>query len=82
MKVVSDCIDRIIYALSWLDSSNPRLKEFGRYCKTYGLRPQKFQTDIPVRWNSTYLMLQNCLDYDTIISGSYNMKYPKLVVQY
>ena len=31
-----------------------------------------------VRWNSTYLMLQNALDYDTPISGFYNMKMSEL----
>ncbi|KAK2659974.1 hypothetical protein Ddye_006507 [Dipteronia dyeriana] len=29
---------------------------------------------MPVRWNSTYLMLQNCLEYDTTITSFYNMK--------
>ena len=40
MKLVSDRIDRIRDALAWISSSTPRLNEFGRYCKTFGLRPE------------------------------------------
>ncbi|KAK2655835.1 hypothetical protein Ddye_008887 [Dipteronia dyeriana] len=29
---------------------------------------------MPVRWNSTYLILENYLDYDTTITCCYNMK--------
>ena len=78
IKVVSDRIDRIREALAWLCSSNPRVAEFGRYCTTFGLRPRKFLTDMPVRWNSTYLMLKNCLEYESPISGFYNMKMSEL----
>ncbi|KAK0582662.1 hypothetical protein LWI29_028277 [Acer saccharum] len=78
MKVVSDHIDRIRDALAWLCSSNPRLNEFGRYCTTFGLQPQRFLTDMPVRWNSTYLKLLNCLEYESPISGFYNMKMSEL----
>ncbi|KAK3211898.1 hypothetical protein Dsin_016604 [Dipteronia sinensis] len=74
LKEVSDRIERIGDAISWIGSSNPRFQEFGRHCTLNGLRPRRFQTDIPVRWNSTYLMLKNCLEYDTTISGFYNMK--------
>ena len=74
MKLVSDRIDRIRDALAWISSSTPRLNEFGRYCKTFGLRPRRFLTDMPVRWNSTYLMLLNALEYETPISGFYNLK--------
>ncbi|KAK3184854.1 hypothetical protein Dsin_032140 [Dipteronia sinensis] len=74
LKKVSNRIERIRDAISWIGSSNPRFQEFGRHCTLNGLRPRRFQTDMPVRWNSTYLMLKNCLEYDTTISGFYNMK--------
>ncbi|KAK3193683.1 hypothetical protein Dsin_024993 [Dipteronia sinensis] len=57
LKEVSARIDRIRYAISWIGSSNPRFREFGRHCTLNNLRPRQFQTDMPVRWNSTYLML-------------------------
>ncbi|KAK2663052.1 hypothetical protein Ddye_001626, partial [Dipteronia dyeriana] len=74
LKQVSDQIDRIRYAISWIYSSNPRFSEFKRHCKLNDLKPRRFQTDMPVRWNSTYLMLKNCLDYDTAITCFCNMK--------
>ncbi|KAK3225516.1 hypothetical protein Dsin_005378 [Dipteronia sinensis] len=74
LKEVSDRIERIRDAISWIGSSNPIFQEFGRHCTLNGLRPRRFQTDMPVRWNSTYLMLKNYLEYDTTISGFYNMK--------
>ncbi|KAK3229321.1 hypothetical protein Dsin_001202 [Dipteronia sinensis] len=58
LKEVSNRIERIRDAISWIGSSNPRFQEFGRHCTLNGLRPRRFQTDMPVRWNSTYLMLQ------------------------
>ncbi|KAK2658652.1 hypothetical protein Ddye_005185 [Dipteronia dyeriana] len=74
LKHVSDQIDRIRDAISWIYSSNPRFSEFKRHCKLNGLKPRRFQTDMSVRWNSTYLMLQNFLEYDTTITCFYNMK--------
>ncbi|KAK2662521.1 hypothetical protein Ddye_001095 [Dipteronia dyeriana] len=74
LKQVSHQIDRIRDAISWICSSNPRFSEFKRHCKLNGLKPRRFQTDMPVRWNSTYLMLENCLKYDTTITCFYNMK--------
>ncbi|KAK3204623.1 hypothetical protein Dsin_018669 [Dipteronia sinensis] len=74
LKKISNRIERIRDAISWIGSSNPRFQEFGRHCTLNGLRPRRFQTDMPVRWNSTYLMLKNCLEYDTTILGFYNMK--------
>ena len=53
MKVVGDRIDRIRDAFAWINSSNPRLSEFGIYYRANNLRPRRFQTDIPVRWNFT-----------------------------
>ncbi|KAK2659633.1 hypothetical protein Ddye_006166 [Dipteronia dyeriana] len=74
LKQVSDQIDRIRDTISWICSSNPRFSEFKRHCKLNGLKPRRFQTNMPVRLNSTYLMLQNCLEYDTTIICFYNMK--------
>ncbi|KAK3226759.1 hypothetical protein Dsin_006621 [Dipteronia sinensis] len=45
---VSDRIDRFRDVISWIGSSNPRLREFGRHCTLNGLRPQRFQTDMSI----------------------------------
>ncbi|KAK3224716.1 hypothetical protein Dsin_004578, partial [Dipteronia sinensis] len=73
MKVMGDRIDRIRDTLSWISSFNTRLSDFGRYCQANSLRPRQFQTNMSIRWNSTYLILQNCLDYSGSISCFYNM---------
>ena len=70
-------IERIRDALAWISASNPRIAEFGRYCVIDGRRPRKFDTDMPVRWNSTYLMLQNAIEYRDTISLFYNSKKGK-----
>ncbi|KAK3226988.1 hypothetical protein Dsin_006850 [Dipteronia sinensis] len=78
LKEVSNRIDRIRDVISWISNSNPRLQEFDIHCTLNDLQPRRFQTDMPVMWNSIYLMLQNCLDYDTTISGFYNMKMAEI----
>ncbi|KAK3225441.1 hypothetical protein Dsin_005303 [Dipteronia sinensis] len=47
LKKVSNRIERIRDAISWIGSSNPRFQEFGRHCTLNGLRPRRFQTDMP-----------------------------------
>ncbi|KAK2639824.1 hypothetical protein Ddye_027619, partial [Dipteronia dyeriana] len=47
LKQVSNQIDRIRDAISWICSSNPRFSEFKRHCKLNGLKPRRFQTDMP-----------------------------------
>ncbi|KAK3222401.1 hypothetical protein Dsin_009426 [Dipteronia sinensis] len=74
LKEVSARIDRIRYVISWIRSSNTRFREFDRHCTLNGLRSRRFQADMLARWNSTYLMLQIYLDYDTTITGFFNMK--------
>ncbi|KAK3225990.1 hypothetical protein Dsin_005852 [Dipteronia sinensis] len=53
LKEVSNRIERIRDAISWIGSSNPRFQEFGRHCTLNGLRPRRFQTDMPVFYNAT-----------------------------
>ena len=50
------------------------LAEFKRYCKAEGMKPQKFGLDMPVRWNSTYLMLKNAIGHKDVITSCNNMK--------
>ncbi|KAK2649133.1 hypothetical protein Ddye_016622, partial [Dipteronia dyeriana] len=47
LKQVSDQIDHIRDAISWICSSNPRFSEFKRHCKLNCLKPRRFQTDKP-----------------------------------
>ena len=54
-------------------ASNQRITEFARFCRSKNLKPRKFQTDMPVRWNSTYLMLTSALPYAVEITSFYNL---------
>ena len=66
-------IDNIRTALGWIMASNQRIAEFARFCKSKDLMPRKFQTDMPIRWNSTYLMLKSALPYALEITSFYDM---------
>ncbi|KAK3188479.1 hypothetical protein Dsin_028040 [Dipteronia sinensis] len=54
-------------------ASNQRIVEFFRYCTSKDILPRKFQTDMPVRWNSTYLMLKSALPYAELITSFYKV---------
>ncbi|KAK3204224.1 hypothetical protein Dsin_018270 [Dipteronia sinensis] len=60
-------------ALSWIMASNQRIAEFSRYCASKDILARKFQTDMPVRWNSTYLMLKSALPFAELITSFYNV---------
>ena len=73
LKQVASRIDNIRTALGWIMASNQRIAEFARYCKSKNLMPRKFQTDMPIRWNSTYSMLKSALPYGKEITSFYNL---------
>src|SRR5579862_9877567 len=72
-KAGGKSIDNIRTALGWIMASNQRIAEFARFCKSKDLMPCKFQTDMPIRWNSTYLMLKSALPYGKEITSFYNL---------
>ena len=49
-----------------------RQEEFDYKCDSYGLSHKKFTLDVPYRWNSMYLMLNNCISYKLPIIHYYN----------
>ncbi|KAK3204896.1 hypothetical protein Dsin_018942 [Dipteronia sinensis] len=73
LKQVESRIDNIMVALGWIMASNQRIAEFSRYCTSKDILPRKFQIDMPVRWNSTYLMLKSALPYTELITSFYNV---------
>ena len=77
LKCVDCHIERIREALAWISITTPRVADFERACLAANKNPRKFGTDMEVRWNSTYLMLQNCIDYSEVITLFYNTKKGK-----
>src|SRR5579862_963074 len=76
-KAGGKSIDNIRGTLGWIMASNQRIAEFARFCKSKDLTPRKFQTDMSVRWNSTYLMLKSALPYADEITSFYNLNTSK-----
>jgi hypothetical protein len=48
---------------------------FKNYCTAKGFRPKKFDLDMDVRWNYTYLMLKHLLPYKEVFSVFINSHY-------
>ena len=81
MKAIDSYISKIRTALAWINHSNHRIREFKQYCKAESLKPRKFGLDMPIRWNSTYLMLKNTIEYKNVISIFYNLKMSSIELQ-
>jgi hypothetical protein len=64
-------------AISWLNSSNQRIAAYKSYCIATGVRPRKFQLDMDVRWNSTYLMLKHIYPHKQSFSTFMQAQYPR-----
>jgi hypothetical protein len=63
LKHLKMCLEDFRTAISFLNSSNQRNASFKSFCLAAGVRPHKFDLDMDVRWNSTYLMLRHLLPY-------------------
>ena len=68
MKKIKENIDRIRDCLAWITGSNKRNAEFQDACIKSNMSPITFALDMPVRWNSTYLLFDSCLPYANLIS--------------
>ena len=68
LKCVECHIERIREALAWISHSTSRVADFERACLAANKNPRMFGTYMDVRWNSTYLMLHNCIDYSEVIT--------------
>ena len=77
LKCVDCHIERIREALAWISITTPRVADFERACLAANKNPRLFGTDMEVRWNSTNLMLHNCIDYSEVITLFYNTKQEK-----
>jgi hypothetical protein len=61
LKNLEPHIDKLRTTMGWLNASNPRLANYGRYCALINEPCHSFHQDMPVRWNSTYLMLNSLI---------------------
>ena len=68
LKRIKSYLEAFRTAISYLNSSNQRIAEFHNFCLVKGVAPRKFQCDMDVRWNSTYIMLKHLLPYRSTFS--------------
>jgi hypothetical protein len=64
-------------AISWMNSSNQRIAAYKSYCLVTNVRPRKFQLDMEVRWNSTYLMLKHLFPHKSTFTTFIHGHYPR-----
>ena len=74
LQKIDDCLEKIRDAIQFIVCSLTRYGEFGCFCESLNLRKRKFLPDVKTRWNSTYLMLHSCVNYDKAITLYYNEK--------
>jgi hypothetical protein len=65
LTALKPLIETFRTAISFLNSSNQRIAAYKSYCIATGVMPRKFQLDMDVRWNSTFLMLKHLFPHKT-----------------
>jgi len=77
LKRLEGLISNFRTAISFLNASNQRIASYKQYCIALGQRPRKFNVDMPVRWNSTYMMLKSIVPHIATFSVFINTNYPR-----
>ncbi|KAI3474587.1 hypothetical protein Pfo_029589, partial [Paulownia fortunei] len=67
LKVLDNQLKPIRQAFSYLWTHPHINKQWFRFCKANGVRPKKFPRDVPTRWNSTYRLLEESIDYKDLL---------------
>ena len=80
LKDVDDSVARIRMAVKWVRSSPSRLEKFKVAAKAAGITSKKgLCTDVPTRWNSTFLMFEVAHEYKAAFQllGDEDIQYVK-----
>ena len=77
LTTLKPLIETFRTAISFLNSSNQRIAAYKSYCIAIGVRPRKFQLDMEVRWNSTYLMLKHLFPHKSPFTTFIQAQYPR-----
>ncbi|XP_039817290.1 zinc finger BED domain-containing protein RICESLEEPER 2-like [Panicum virgatum] len=77
LTTLKPLIETFRTAISFLSSSNQRIAVYKSYCIATSVRPRKFQLDMEVRWNSTYLMLKHLFPHKSPFSTFIQAQYPR-----
>jgi hypothetical protein len=77
LKRLKPYLDSFRTAIVFLNASNQRIAAFKDYCVAMNVRPRKFGIDMPVRRNSTYLMLKHLVPYKGTFGVFMDTNYPR-----
>lgn len=69
---IHSMINRIRTAILHISSGTRRKQEFESLCIEMNLAPKTFGADMPIRWNSTYIMIRSCNGYENAIMDFWN----------
>ncbi|XP_024200220.1 zinc finger BED domain-containing protein RICESLEEPER 2-like [Rosa chinensis] len=75
LKLMEAHIEKIRGAILNIASSSARQQEFSALCESRGLKYRELKPDFKDHWNSTFLMLASCVNYNAAISELYNGKH-------
>ncbi|KAH0781057.1 hypothetical protein KY290_000655 [Solanum tuberosum] len=66
-KEANVSIERVRQALRYIRQSPARWKKFQECCENENLVKKYLWFDVPIRWNSTYMMLRRVIEYESEI---------------
>ena len=69
LKEMGNHIKRIRDSLAWIQGSNQRQEDWFRFLQALNISSRALALDMPIRWNSTYIMLQQCIPYKDAITN-------------
>ncbi|CAM0944793.1 unnamed protein product, partial [Alopecurus aequalis] len=80
LKKVETEIKTIRTGISYLGSCDVRVANYANYCLALGMTPHKYSLDMPVRWNSTYMMLKAIVKDQVQFMGFINANYGSILI--
>jgi hypothetical protein len=70
LKVVGDALEKIRESVKYVKGSEGRMNNFKEFIGVSGVNTSAgLSSDVPTRWNSTYLMLESALKYRRVFSS-------------
>ena len=72
LNELQSSLKEIRRAVLFLNGSRQREERWREACSSIGLEAKMIATDIPNRWNSTYLMLQSLIPFRDVFTIWYN----------
>ncbi|TVU17577.1 hypothetical protein EJB05_33621, partial [Eragrostis curvula] len=73
MRVIHAAVEKTRELLKHIDSSPSRLQSFNALALANGMKPKSgIYLDVPNRWNSTYKMLKEAMEYKAVLNSYAN----------